>query len=136
MIRADDLLGEASGLLTESMTEARRRTVMGRAYYAAYHHVFEHPAIADIANEIEELRECNRKVGKAPPGAHSLLVRKLRGTRDRTLCRAGDILSRLLNARIKADYHLGAVVTDVEAPESVALAKRLFNDVLPLPPSL
>lgn len=132
MVEPADLLQEARELVDQP-GEVRRRTAVGRAYYAAYHHALRHPAVAAMAAAIEEKRAASVAARKAPPGGHTMLQRKLTDTRDKALGEAGELLARLWRLRVRADYELDGSLGAKEARKSIDWADRLFTRVLPAP---
>lgn len=124
-----DFLRVASDLLARATHEAEFRSVVGRAYYSAYHRCLgfegQLPAIG-IA------RLPNRPQGEAG-GKHETLYSRLQnptlGKDDprRTLSvKLGCIGAELLRLRVTADYKLAENITQSEATHAVDTANRLF----------
>ena len=114
MTTPTDILREAKILLNgDVLTEVRRRTIVGRCYYAAFNHVRIH-------NSAKGFR---REEGK---GVHGALIRYLASSDDSNVRYAGKKLRGLFQARTKADYHLEypvyrgeEMVADVDSDETM-----------------
>lgn len=95
MTLPDDLFQDAERLAEVAVArsdDARRRTILSRAYYAAYHHV-------------------RRRVGAQPPGRgeggmHRRYLNWLAASDDEARQRVGRMLDRLYRNRLHADYDL------------------------------
>lgn len=119
-----DLLAEAKALrVAARSSEARRRTIVGRAYYAAYHSLL----IAALALGYEYGRENNR-----PSGRHENLIDwAMRQSSVHDLRIAAERLRALKPWRHKADYALDAEVSFSHAESCVAMAQALIDDLAP-----
>ena len=91
MITPEQMLEDAQQLLNVVPHEGRRRTIISRAYYAAYHFLLEHPCCADFV----------RPLGK---GTHSALLKFLSESREPNVQHTAAILTDLYGRRIEADY--------------------------------
>lgn len=105
-IDARELLEEARALSASGETEtsvARRRTVVNRAYYAAYH------ACLAVADQLgydpgDRLAAGTQAAGGRAPGVHGYLIRWLSRFNHRTVQGIGRELGRLKEYRSAADY--------------------------------
>lgn len=118
MIVASDLAREARDLLNAARAnEARRRTVVSRAYYAGYHHVRSMAAEAGW--------RFNRQEGK---GIHQHLIGWLSDHSDGGMRHVGSLMQSLLLVRRLADYQLEQSVTWEQAVDAVERAEELLAD--------
>ena len=123
MITARDLLLEAKHLLAlpqSTRTETRRRTIISRSYYAAYHHLQAH-----------EIGERYRRSGTEKTGMHRAFLNYLGSIRDPDVNYAHRILNDLYEWRVRADYWLRYTVpvgTDQQCWED---AETLMLEILP-----
>lgn len=92
MIGPNDLLAEAQLLAKGSLGPARRRTVVSRAYYAAYHFLMLSPAA-----------EAFRPQQGAGEGSHRQFIRFLTTHPNATVKFAGRKLDALYGRRLLAD---------------------------------
>lgn len=117
-----DLLAEAKALRVAARgSEARRRTIVGRAYYAAYHSLL----IAALALGYEYSRENNR-----PPGRHENLIDwAIRQSSIHDLRIAAERLRALKSWRRKADYTLDIDVSFSNAEYCLAMTQALIDDL-------
>ena len=118
MITPAKILHEAKALLNgDVQTEVRRRTIIGRCYYAAFNHVRIH-------NSAKGFR---REEGK---GVHGALIRYLASSDDSNVRYAGKKLRGLFQARTKADYHLEYPVDRGEEMVAYVDADEIMNEIL------
>lgn len=123
MTTPGDLLSEAQALADSAQTDrTRRRTVVGRAYYAAYHHLLEHGRSRGYAPSGRDHK------GK-PVGVHAALIDWLKHQPDRALYDAGLDLEALKNLRIKADYVLSAELAVTQVADALRWAEGLLKKV-------
>ena len=111
-------LAVAEALLVQSTaTEAAQRTAISRAYYALFCAAgrYVDPDGATIPRDGRAHRLVWESLESAAPSG---------GTR-----RIAQVRRRLKQRRERADYDEVFPNLDVEAPHSVALARRLFRDV-------
>jgi uncharacterized protein (UPF0332 family) len=108
MIAPDDLAADAESLHAAGASAARCRSVVSRAYYAAYH-------ACDIrAKELGYLFDPDRR-----GGTHEQLHKFMRQCGDSKLRRAFKRLKSLYTKRIDADYRLFATVGINTADEAL-----------------
>lgn len=114
------LLAEAESLKPAiHSSEARRRTIVGRAYYAAYHAVLEKARCAGYSRSPQT------------PSVHADLIHwTKRQAGNLTLRTAGQLLETLRRRRVRADYYLSVQITPDEARDSLQQATFLIDDVL------
>lgn len=121
-----DLLNEAKLLDRDpAKTETRRRTIVGRAYYAAYHGALAHQASGDFAFEPGK-----RDVSGRHRGRHQQLIDFLKQSQNPALKRAGRKLEILRLRRTGADYNLCLPLKRDEESDSVALAEEILLEDL------
>ncbi len=120
MTKPKDFLREAKALSSGPATDMRRRTIVNRAYYAAYHYVMLHPCVKGFA--------AFRK--NANMGSHTALIEFLSQSQDSTIQYVSGLLRTLFNRRRKADYVLAASISQSEAEDSVESAEELIEGVL------
>jgi uncharacterized protein (UPF0332 family) len=123
MIGTVDLMAEAATLKVAARgNETRRRTVIGRVYYAAYH------AALTVALEVgyRYRREPDR-----PPGRHGNLIawavtqREHEGLRE-----AASLLTDIKALRRIADYDLSLTVTYGDVEDSLEKAGYILSELL------
>ena len=118
MITPGEILNEARVLLNGVViNEPRCRTIVSRAYYAAYHHALQHPAAKNF-NPTE----------KQSP--HTALAYHLIKTDDANIRFAGKLLQALRLRRTTADYTLHLKVRQQEALAAYEEADIIINDHL------
>lgn len=120
MTKPKDFLREAKALSIGPTTEMRRRTIINRAYYAAYHYVMSHPCVKGFAVYRE----------KVNMGHHKALTEFLSQSQDSTIQHVSGLLRTLFSRRRKADYVLARPISQSEAEDSVELAEELIEGVL------
>jgi len=124
MTTAHEMLSDARSLLDGESTEARRRTIMSRCYYAAYH------AWLPLSEE----------VGYAPDGGMAMGMHRqfltflIRQSRDPLLKRVGIRLRDVYDGRITADYRLDVPVIAKTATITLDQTAELIEDWLPARP--
>lgn len=97
MTTPQDLLDDCRQLLHVVHSDARRRTIISRAYYAAYHFLFAHP--------------CTRPyVPRTDVGMHRAFHEFLQNSTDRNVQYAASILCAMYVLRIQADYRIQAIM--------------------------
>ena len=114
---AEALIQDVSGrvLLTPAIDAAACRSVISRAYYAAFH----------VAHEF--LDRINVVVGQSPQ-AHVTVQQALNNSGDPNLAQASSWLRTLYQARLAADYDLSRPIT--EQPVHAALMVSDARDVI------
>ena len=118
MTTPTDILREAKILLNgDVQTEVRRRTIIGRCYYAAFNHVKGHDSAKDFQRDKGE-------------SVHAALIRHLVRSNIYNIRYAGNKLRGLFRARIKADYHLENPVDRGEETVAYEDADEIMNDIL------
>lgn len=119
-----DLLAEAKALRVAARgSEARRRTIVGRAYYAAYHSLL----IAAQALGYRYGNENNR-----PPGRHENLIDwASRQNSAHDLRIAAERLRALKPWRQRADYALDIGVSFTQMEYCLEMAQALIDDLVP-----
>ena len=120
MTKPKDFLQEARALLGGATTEIRRRTIVGRAYYAAYHFLLSH----SCTDGFKAYR------AEADTGRHKALIDFLSKSQDRVVQHCGRTLSTLFSRRRKADYILEKSISITEAKDTVELAEELIEGTL------
>lgn len=119
-----DLLAEAKALRVAARgSETRRRTMVGRAYYAAYHSL------------LAAAKKVGYQYGKdnnRPPGRHENLIDwAIRRSADNDHKIAAERLRSLKAWRHRADYTLDAEVSFSHAENCLAMAQALIDDLAP-----
>lgn len=112
-----DLLGEARALLVDTAKEVRCRTVISRAYYAAFHACWKFA----LALGFQDRRDRS---------AHGLLIRFLADREEDSYREGALLLNRLRDLRNKADYHLDVTVTNAIAKDAVEDAAELVEGIV------
>lgn len=117
MIKPADILRDAEQLAGTAMTEARRRTILNRTYYAALHYLKEHPCASEFRDQ---------------PGQsiHRFLIKHLAQSSNRSVIHCAQLLVRLRGRRELADYHLRDTVTAAMAEESIEDAGEIIEEAL------
>lgn len=124
-IGANDLMGFAQGLASAGLgSEVECRTVISRAYYAAYH---------DSTQWHESLPVQGHVLTGKPLGMHALLAEQLVNP-DTTLApdqnlksrKRGYALRSLHQKRVVADYRLQDGVTAAQAHQAIADARTII----------
>ena len=93
MISADQMLDDVRQLLNVVPHEARKRTIMSRAYYAAYHFLLKHAC-------------CRTYVRTPGVGSHRDLLNFLGRSPELNVRHAASVLGDLYARRITADYRI------------------------------
>ena len=101
---AGKLVGEAE---VEPSDESKARTSISRSYYCAYH----------LACELL-LLEGDTNIGKSLPDSHRYVIDQFHNRNNRKFINMGDILLRLKNDRISADYWKDKVI-EIEKAKTV-----------------
>ncbi|HYG89627.1 MAG TPA: hypothetical protein VD978_25605 [Azospirillum sp.] len=121
-----DLLKEAKLLDRDpAKTETRRRTIVGRAYYAAYHGALAHETVQGFAFEPGKRNSEGRHLGR-----HQQLIDFLKRSRNPVLQQVGEKLELLRLRRTQADYRLSIPLKRNEESDSVALAEEILLEDL------
>ncbi|MEI8395591.1 MAG: hypothetical protein WCF85_12695 [Rhodospirillaceae bacterium] len=123
MITPFDILSEAKTLLDlppETRTEARRRTIIGRCYYAAYKHLHSH----DVAKGYRHSPGQNT-------GSHRSFLNHLKESDQPDVVKAIKVLEFLLSYRVQADYFLDIEIIDSLATDCWKRANFLMTRTLP-----
>jgi hypothetical protein len=112
-----DILRDAEQLSGAITTEARRRTILSRAYYAALHYLKLHPCAAEFRDR---------------PGRsiHRSLVEHLAQSKNRSVTHCARLLIRLRGRRELADYYLGDTITAAMAEEALEDAREIIEEAL------
>lgn len=122
MIEPLTILGEAKLLLASpavGISEIRQRTIISRAYYAAFHHLRVHPRLARY-----------RRRDESGVGMHKDFVDFLCRAGDRELVHVGRVLGKLHRQRIHADYWLDKDLNRDAARLCVQDAEYVCHDLL------
>ena len=109
------MLEDAKLIAQELKTAARQRTVISRAYYAAYS--------ASLA--MTNFRFDNN----ARMGVHAQLINNLLGSTERKEKFVGRRLDSLRGKRVIADYQLGAFMSSNMAREAIEDAEEIIVDL-------
>lgn len=117
MIKPVDILRDAEQLAGTATTEARRRTILNRTYYAALHYLKEHPCAAKFRDRQER-------------SIHRSLVEHLAQSSNRSVIHCAQLLARLRGRRELADYHLRDTVTVAMIEESIEDAGEIIEEAL------
>ena len=112
-----EILRDAEQLALAATTEARRRTVLSRSYYAALHYLWAHPCAAEFSRQKER-------------SIHRDLVQYLAQSSNRSVVHCAQLLIRLRGRRELADYHLGDTITAAMAEESIEDAGEIIEEAL------
>lgn len=112
-----DILRDAEQLAGGAPTEARQRTVLSRAYYAALHYLRLHPCAAEF----------NDRPGRS---IHRSLVEHLAQSSNRSVIHCARLLTRLRSRRELADYRLADTVTAAMVEESLEIAGEIIEEAL------
>ena len=114
----DDFLALAEKLAIEARqerNEGKRRTAIGRAYYAAF-------------NQARTYAISQRIVSSADEGSvHATLSRRLSEQSNREVANVGNILRTLFKARKHADYDLAPPCTDLHLDPALRQARDILG---------
>jgi hypothetical protein len=127
MIEPMEFLAEAKALNDDETCEARRRTVISRAYYGVYHHVLRQDWLRDFATDLAWSQKKARDENRSPPSLHTALVRWMGRNSNRKISQAGADLGDLLARRNKADYDLKLSIDAGYAADSLGLADAILT---------
>lgn len=123
-VTPDDLLAEAKALAAAARaSEARRRTVIGRAYYAAYHALLQAVQAKGYVYETKQ---------KRPAGHHENLIHwceHLQGDPD--LKQSARRLLTMKKDRVSADYKLHVRLNYDLMQAVLEDAEALVSDLIP-----
>ncbi len=125
-----DILNDAKLLNEGATSEARRRAVVSRAYYAVYHHILSQSWAKDFTNELVQIGKEAEAAGRHAPGRHSLLQRWLGKSPNRSIKYAGSQLADLMSRRVNADYRLHQTMNQLVSTDAVELAEEIIYDTL------
>lgn len=123
MIAPKSILEDVKSLLRlppSTSTEVRKRTILSRSYYAAFHHVQKHPVSRGFKGRSEDV------------GVHRSLLRHLRASGDRDTLYAAHLLGSLYEWRIIADYRLDQGLRAGIEQTCAEDAEAILDEVLPL----
>ena len=112
-----DLLGQTQELVADSATEVRYRTVISRAYYAAFH------ACRELAPALGFRDRRDRS-------AHGRLNRFLAKRKEDRYRERAVLLRQLRDLRNTADYHLNVTVTKAIAADAVKDATEIVEGIV------
>lgn len=123
-VTPDDLLAEAKLLATAARaSEARRRTVISRAYYAAYHTLLQAAQAKGYVYETQQNR---------PAGRHENLIHWCEGRpSDPDLKQSARRLLTMKRHRVSADYKLHARLDYDLMQILLENAEALVEDLIP-----
>jgi uncharacterized protein (UPF0332 family) len=122
MTTCQELLKEAQSLAGSLRgNPVRRRTVIGRAYYAAYH---------ALAEKALELGYRYPRGGAKPPGRHEHLIAWSAGVSDADVREAADLLDDMKSLRRAADYDLRSDPDISDANEMIEKSKHIVCELL------
>lgn len=110
------MLEDARALLQQQCGEARSRTVISRAYYAAFHLMSAQPFAEQFSTS-----------QGAGAGIHKQFLDFLKQTGDQRVIRARARLKGIYERRIRADYRPDLVATHNMAKEVIEDADELFE---------
>lgn len=117
-----DILAEARDLFDNARPdEARYRTIVGRAYYAAFH------ALLTIA---EQHGYRYSRADGAPPGRHENVIWWATRRGVPSLRVAAGRVEALKKWRVKADYHLHRSISAIDAKTRLDSASDIIEDLL------
>ncbi|CAK0762440.1 putative HEPN domain-containing protein [uncultured Gammaproteobacteria bacterium] len=119
MNTSKDFLKDAVSLRQDAMSEARRRTILSRLYYAAYHRM----------NETEIGQQFHRDP-KRGVGMHRQFLDHLQHSSDKTFKRTYRHLFDMYKLRILADYKLNKNISVDDVRHQYEDADALFHDIL------
>lgn len=121
MISPNDLLSDARHLTgAGALSEARRRTILSRCYYAAYHHLRGH----SCARSFDEYAPGNT-------GMHKRFITYLAKHTDSQVRLAGARLSSLYSLRLRADYRIGLTIIPGAVEDALADAEEILFEIFP-----
>ncbi|WP_428247640.1 HEPN domain-containing protein [Ferrovibrio sp.] len=110
-----EILADAQTLRVNLVSsEARRRSILSRTYYAAFHQAIS------IAGENGFRREKNGE------GIHQQLIGFLRRQTKSSLRQLGCDLDSLYTKRIQADYYLNITIEKHDAEDSLLVAQEVL----------
>jgi uncharacterized protein (UPF0332 family) len=115
-----ELLLDTNDLIrTVNKDDARRRTIVSRAYYAAFHHCLI------VSRNNGYAFDRNGRYG-----THESLIKFLRNHSNSDMEYAGRLLEGLKARRIIADYAMDLPISTCEAKETIEEASVILNEVL------
>jgi uncharacterized protein (UPF0332 family) len=120
MTAASDLLKDAEKLAAVApgqRDDARRRSILSRAYYAAYHQA--------------RSRFGAEPAGRGAGGMHRRFLTWLAASDDETGQRVGRILDRLYRSRLHADYDLARPIQPGGELHALGEARRIAAATAP-----
>lgn len=126
MTSPEDLLGEAKTLAENPVrNDARRRTIIGRAYYAAYHCALAHQAAEAFSFSPDRRNARQRHIGR-----HQQLIEHLRASPSKVVRRVAESLLELKEWRTAADYHLDSPIPLQQEQTCLDLAEEIILEDL------
>lgn len=117
MISADQMLDDVRQLLNVVPHEARKRTIMSRAYYAAYHFLLKHAC-------------CRTYVRTPGVGSHRDLLNFLGRSPELNVRHAASVLGDLYARRITADYRIDNHILEGLEKRCVEDAAEVIEEIL------
>ncbi len=117
MIDAQDIIDDAIDALASAKTEARQRTVVSRAYYAAYHFLLAHTCGQPFATGAT-----GRK-----GGLHRDFIAWLYKSRDPCVVSVAHKLDTLFDDRVQADYKINVHLPAKMAQDAVSTASEIID---------
>ena len=124
MTTASDLLDEARALaIAGHSNPVRRRTVVGRAYYAAFHHLLE------IAKRQFGYRYDSPGAKNKRFGVHRHLIEYLGKCADADLRFAAELLDKLRSHRITADYALYREIEYSDMTAAIEYGTHIIEEI-------
>ncbi len=117
MITPEQMLEDAQQLLKVVPHEGRQRTIISRAYYAAYHFILDHPC-------------CSKYVRIPGKGTHVGLLEYLSASTELNVQHAAAVLNDLYTWRIEADYRLRAHIVRATEKQCVEDAEYIIEETL------
>lgn len=112
-----EMLKDCDTMLRVVPNNARRRAIISRVYYAAFHFMNNHPCTDSY-------------IPPGETGIHKELQNYLKNAADLNVQYAGDLLAGLYVRRIEADYYIDTPTRRGIEVECVEDARVIFDDVL------
>ncbi|MBF0167692.1 MAG: hypothetical protein HQL45_08670 [Alphaproteobacteria bacterium] len=122
MIKAINFYAEAKELFAPAASEARRRTLASRAYYAGYHFLLER-GVVPTNEEEKETKSIHPNAG-----SHQRYLRWMGNSSNAQFRRAAVLLGQVYQHRIKADYWPSNTLTSEEAKDAMAVLEELIEE--------
>lgn len=118
MISPADLTEDALSLFGPNLSPARSRSVVSRAYYAAFHTCLLRAEAAGYVRPKDK-------------SIHAALREFMRTTKDSVFRRAERRLSSLYDKRIIADYRLGVALNSTQVAEALEEMSEIVDALSP-----